>query len=107
MPRHIVLALFASLVSVLLRAAPAVAGEMPLARSDADSATHGPEAPDSQFPSHHFQLEAHEPRRVQLAFHYGLLQPIVLHGFNAAVDVRTGGSSSRTRTGRDSTRHAS
>jgi hypothetical protein len=49
---------------------------------------HGPEAPDGQFPSHVFQLEAHKPKRVQLAFHYGLNQPILLHGFNAAVDVR-------------------
>ena len=49
---------------------------------------HGPSAPDDQFPSHVFQLRAHEPQRVQLAFHYGLAQPIVSHGFNAAVDVR-------------------
>jgi hypothetical protein len=49
---------------------------------------HGPEAPDSQFPSHVFQLRAHEPPRVQLAFQYGLNQPIFTHGFNAAVDVR-------------------
>jgi hypothetical protein len=49
---------------------------------------HGPQAPDSQFPSHVFQLAAHQPRRVQLAFHFGLLQPAVTHGFNAAVDVR-------------------
>jgi hypothetical protein len=49
---------------------------------------HGPEAPDRQFPSHVFQLAAHEPQRVQLAFHFGLSQPIFSHGFNAAVDVR-------------------
>jgi hypothetical protein len=49
---------------------------------------HGPSAPASQFPSHVFQLAAHQPERVQLAFHYGLVQPILLHGFNAAVDVR-------------------
>lgn len=49
---------------------------------------HGPEAPDSQFPSHVFRLAAHQPRRVQLAFHYGLAQPLLLHGFNAAVDIR-------------------
>lgn len=50
--------------------------------------SHGPEAPDRQFPSHVFRLDAHQPERVQLAFHYGLVQPIVSHGFNAAVDVR-------------------
>jgi len=49
---------------------------------------HGPSAPDDQFPSHHFTLAAHQPERVQLAVHYGLLQPVLLHGFNAAVDVR-------------------
>jgi hypothetical protein len=49
---------------------------------------HGPKAPDAQFPSHVFQLEAHQPQRVELAFHYGMLQPLMLHGFNAAVDVR-------------------
>jgi hypothetical protein len=49
---------------------------------------HGPQAPGTAFPSHHFRLAAHTPERVQLAFHYGLLQPLLLHGFNAAVDVR-------------------
>jgi len=49
---------------------------------------HGPNASASQFPSHILQLSAHQPQQVQLAFHYGLLQPILLHGFNAAVDVR-------------------
>jgi hypothetical protein len=49
---------------------------------------HGPEAPDDQFPSHVFRLEAHQPQRVQLGFDFGLNQPILMHGFNAAVDVR-------------------
>jgi hypothetical protein len=49
---------------------------------------HGPNAPDGQFPSHVFSLDAHEPQRVQLAFSFGLSQPLYLHGFNAAVDVR-------------------
>lgn len=49
---------------------------------------HGPDAPDGQFPSHVFQWEAHAPRRVQIGFNYGLSQPILTHGFNAAVDVR-------------------
>ena len=49
---------------------------------------HGPEASDNQFPSHVFRLDAHQPERVQLAFTYGLIQPIVSHGFNAAIDVR-------------------
>jgi hypothetical protein len=57
------------------------------ARAD-DVRPHGPLAPDDQFPSHVFRLRAHEPDRVQLAFHYGLNQPIFSHGFNAAIDVR-------------------
>jgi len=63
-----------------------------LARADepgtAPPDAHGSSAPASAFPSHHFQLAAHQPAGVELAFHYGLVQPIVLHGFNAAVDVR-------------------
>ena len=49
---------------------------------------HGPDAPDGQFPSHIFQWEAHAPHRVQIGFNYGLSQPLLTHGFNAAVDVR-------------------
>jgi len=49
---------------------------------------HGPEAPDDQFPSHVFELEARAPKRVQLGFNFGLSQPILTHGFNAAVEVR-------------------
>jgi hypothetical protein len=54
----------------------------------APTRAHGPKAPDDQFPSHVFELRAHEPERVQLAFDVGLVQPIVSHGFNAAIDVR-------------------
>jgi hypothetical protein len=49
---------------------------------------HGPEAPDGQFPSHVFRWRAHAPERVQLGFTYGLNQPILTHGFNAAIEVR-------------------
>lgn len=49
---------------------------------------HGPAAPDDQFPSHVLQWQAHAPERVQLGFTFGLLQPVLAHGFNAAVDVR-------------------
>jgi hypothetical protein len=53
----------------------------------AEEEAHGPAAPANRF-SHHFRLAAHQPPRVQLAFHYGLVQPILYQGFNAAVDVR-------------------
>jgi hypothetical protein len=49
---------------------------------------HGPAAPDDQFPSHVFQLRPHMTDRVQLDFNYGLNQPILGHGFNAAAEVR-------------------
>lgn len=49
---------------------------------------HGPLAGDHQFPSHVFRLQAHAPKRVELGFNYGLSQPILTHGFNAAVEVR-------------------
>jgi hypothetical protein len=39
------------------------------------SSGHGPSAPDRAFPSHRFQLAAHAPERVQLAFQYGLGNP--------------------------------
>lgn len=50
---------------------------------------HGPAAPRSQFPSHAFQRAPRAPD-AQLSFHYGLLQPLLLAGFNAAVDLRIG-----------------
>jgi hypothetical protein len=76
----------ASLVLAFAIGNPARAEEGP--PSTSPTGTHGPESPDNRFPSHLFQLEAHQPKRVQLAFHYGLSQPLLLHGFNAAVDVR-------------------
>jgi hypothetical protein len=84
---------FRLVVSLLVLQSMAVALEGQ-ALADPPSATsapvraHGPKAPDDQFPSHVFRLEAHRPERVQLAFHFGLNQPILLHGFNAALDVR-------------------
>jgi len=50
---------------------------------------HGPSAPLTQFLSHRFQLEARQPG-LQLSFHTGLLQPLFVQGFNAAMDVRVG-----------------
>jgi hypothetical protein len=62
-------------------------GSLAARGAHAGDGDHGPAA-DDRFVSHVFRLEAHQPPGVQLAFHYGLLQPIVNHGFNAAVDVR-------------------
>ena len=50
---------------------------------------HGPSASAAAFPSHDFSLRPHD-RGVELSFHYGLLQPLLLHGFNAAADLRIG-----------------
>ncbi|MEO0325976.1 MAG: hypothetical protein AAF447_23700 [Myxococcota bacterium] len=49
-------------------------------------AAHGPGS-EGGF-SHVFTRRARRPEGVQLAFHYGLLQPALLRGLNAAVDVR-------------------
>lgn len=65
-----------------------VTGTLLLATPPVFAQEHGPAAPDVQFPAHWFQLSPHEPQRVQLAFNYGLSQPILLHGFNSAVEVR-------------------
>jgi hypothetical protein len=86
MHRPFVLLLVASISIVLGWRGRAFALEPPA--SPPPPRAHGPEAPDDQFPSHVFRLEAHQPRRVQLGFDFGLTQPILLHGFNAAVDVR-------------------
>jgi hypothetical protein len=58
------------------------------ARTRADD-VHGPNASSAAFPSHVFQLAPRKPG-AQLGFSYGLVQPILLHGFNAAVDLRIG-----------------
>jgi len=49
---------------------------------------HGPNSTEGF--SHRFTSAARTPEGTQLAFHYGLLQPILLGGFNAAMDVRRG-----------------
>jgi len=78
-----------ALACALVATAQADAGpSVPAPARVASARLHGPQAPAAQFPSHVFRLAARQPPSVQLAFHYGLLQPIVMHGFNAAVDVR-------------------
>jgi len=62
-------------------------GGASLADAFAQPEDHGPTATDRLI-SHRFTLDAHTPDRVQLAFHFGLVQPVLLHGFNAAIDVR-------------------
>jgi hypothetical protein len=74
-----------SLTSLLLAASTSWAADDPPARP---APGHGPSAPASAFPSHDFQLAAHVPETAQVSFHAGLIQPILLQGFNAAVDVR-------------------
>jgi len=80
------------------RAAPASTRAVPSASntekravpraSNTETRQHGPSAANSQFPSHVFQLAAHQPPGVQLGFHFGLLQPIVMQGLNVALDLR-------------------
>lgn len=49
---------------------------------------HGPSS-SSGF-SHRFQLEPHRYDTPQVNIHFGLSQPLLLSGFNAAVDLRRG-----------------
>lgn len=67
--------------------APTPVEEAQTRRAEGPERGHGPTAPDKAF-GHRFQLRAHMPERAQLSFHFGLIQPILLAGFNAAVDVR-------------------
>ena len=64
-------------------------GFLPL-RGFAEDAPHGPTQARGAFPSHRFSLSPHLPERPQLAFHFGLIQPILFRGSNAAVDLRMG-----------------
>lgn len=68
-----------SLALLFLLAGPALA--------QADDG-HGPNSTEGF--SHRFTSSARIPDGTQLAFHYGVLQPLLLGGFNAAVDVRHG-----------------
>jgi hypothetical protein len=57
-------------------------------RAFADDA-HGPTATQAAFPSHNFALAPHTAEN-QLGFTFGLNQPLLAHGFNAAVEYRRG-----------------
>ncbi len=74
-----------TLTCALLAAAPESSPRT--AQPDQPSRGHGPEASADAF-AHVFQVKPHMPDRPQLSFHYGLLQPILLRGFNAAIDFR-------------------
>jgi hypothetical protein len=65
-----------------------LAAKAALADVAAPPRMHGPLGADGQFPSHVFELAAHAPERVQLGFNMGLSQPLLTHGFNAAIEVR-------------------
>jgi hypothetical protein len=55
-----------------------------------DNPKHGPNADLRAFPSHQFQLAPRWHDSPQLSVHLGLLQPILMEGFNAALDLRWG-----------------
>src|SRR5689334_5681655 len=42
----------------------------------------------SEFPSHRFQLQGRSYPHGQIGVNLGLSQPILFHGFNAAIDFR-------------------
>jgi hypothetical protein len=89
MSRTIVIATVIAVATALARQGHAQTPIEPLSGPEASAPPgHGPKAADWQFPSHVFQLAPHEHQRVQLTFTYGLNQPILSHGFNAAIEVR-------------------
>ncbi len=61
---------------------------LPLTARAADSDGHAAEAPWSQVPSHVFRLAPRAHEAPQLSVHFGLLQPVLFRGFNAAIDLR-------------------
>ncbi len=77
----------ASAIAIALTVSVAPTPQEAPTKDSARKRGHGPSAPSNAF-AHVFQLRAHTPDRPQLAFHYGLLQPLASRGFNAAVDVR-------------------
>jgi hypothetical protein len=52
--------------------------------------THAAAAPLDRFPSHVFQTGPRWHAQPELSVHFGLLQPILFEGFNAALDLRWG-----------------
>ena len=78
-------ALFTFLLAVLSLAPSAVAAQQP---ASVDDEAHGPSSREGF--SHRFIPRARIPNGTQVSFHYGVLQPVLLRGFNAAVDVRRG-----------------
>lgn len=60
-----------------------------LALSSAHADDHGPRAVRGDFPSHRFSWQPHRAD-AQLGFHFGLVQPLLMHGFNAAIEFRHG-----------------
>lgn len=51
---------------------------------------HAHAAPYTAVPSHEFQLAPRWHDTPQLSVHFGLLQPVLFEGFNAAMDLRWG-----------------
>src|SRR4051812_15437617 len=54
----------------------------------AAEAGHGPSAEGT--PSHRFQWAPHAYDAPQLNVHFGLIQPLLVHGVNVAADLRYG-----------------
>lgn len=60
------------------------------AASSASSDAHAYRASYTAFPSHAFQAAPRWHETPELSVHFGLIQPLVLGGFNAAMDLRWG-----------------
>lgn len=55
-----------------------------------DAERHAYRASYGAFPSHEFRLAPRWHERPEVSIHFGLLQPVALEGFNAAMDLRWG-----------------
>jgi hypothetical protein len=75
-----------SITPVLLTAALLLASAPDAQAADADG--HAADAAWDKVPSHVFRLAPRRHELPQLSVHFGLLQPVLFRGFNAALDLR-------------------
>lgn len=79
-----------SMTVSLLLAAAVSAPVGPARGADGAERIHAAAAPFRQLPSHVFQLAPRRHPQPELSVHFGLLQPVLFRGFNAALDLRWG-----------------
>jgi hypothetical protein len=83
----VVAAVFAFVSQAFAEPIQAVVGESEAAKAPD---THAYRASYRSFPSHQFRVAPRLHETPEVSIHFGLLQPVALEGFNAAMDVRWG-----------------